>query len=148
MKKLQLKNSDVQFRALEARQAVFSMKIRQYLHQSTEQLDHDIAERLRVGRELALEQQKKEQDVLIAVPAALYAGSNTSTMTQSPWWKQGLSWTLPAVVLFLALSGANQWQEAQRIDELAEIDAMILADDLPLNAHLDPGFIATLQPGE
>ncbi len=52
------------------------------------------------------------------------------------------------MVLFLALSGANQWQEAQRIDELAEIDAMILADDLPLNAHLDPGFIATLQPGE
>jgi hypothetical protein len=59
-----------------------------------------------------------------------------------------LGWILPALILFFALFGANQWQEAQRIDELAEIDALILSDDLPLYAHLDPGFVAKLQSGE
>lgn len=147
MNKFQIKNSPVQTRAQEARIDAFALKIRQYLQAGSEQLDGDVPAQLKAARERALDRQKKEQDVLVLAQAPVYQGTDILTISPS-WWKKGLGWTLPALILFFALFGANQWQEAQRIDELAEIDALILSDDLPLYAHLDPGFVAKLQSVE
>ena len=43
-----------------------------------------------------------------------------------------------------AWSGIAYWEDQQRTAELADIDAAMLSDDLPLNAYLDHGFNAYL----
>ena len=40
--------------------------------------------------------------------------------------------------------GIAYWEDMQRTAELADIDAAMLSDDLPLNAYLDHGFNAYL----
>jgi Protein of unknown function (DUF3619) len=47
---------------------------------------------------------------------------------------------LPALILVAALVGMSYWQDYRNTEELAEIDAMLLADDLPFNAYLDTDF--------
>lgn len=42
------------------------------------------------------------------------------------------------------LVGIAYWEDMQRTAELADIDAAMLSDDLPLNAYLDHGFNAYL----
>ena len=40
--------------------------------------------------------------------------------------------------------GVYQYEQKQRIAELAELDAALLSDELPLSAYLDHGFNAYL----
>lgn len=44
----------------------------------------------------------------------------------------------PLALLFLALAGAGYWQLTT--NDLADIDAALLASDLPIDAYLDQGF--------
>ena len=44
----------------------------------------------------------------------------------------------PFLLLFLALAGAGYWQLTT--NDLADIDAALLASDLPVDAYLDQGF--------
>jgi hypothetical protein len=148
MKNLLFKNPSLHSRVQESREAAFALKIRQSLQKSSEQLQADVAARLKVAREQALDEQKQSHEVLILAYSRAYFRSDMEAEPDHPWWKQSLVWILPALVLTFALVGANEWQQAQHIDELAEIDALILADDLPLDAHLDPGFANTLQTSE
>ena len=43
------------------------------------------------------------------------------------------------------LLAINGWQQTQRVAEVEEIDALLLTDDLPLDAFLDKGFEAWLK---
>jgi hypothetical protein len=52
---------------------------------------------------------------------------------------------LPMVVLVGGLLAINSWQQNLRVAEVEEIDALLLADDLPLDAYLDKGFEAWLK---
>jgi hypothetical protein len=148
MKNLLFKNPGLHSRVQESREAAFALKIRQSLQKSSEQLQGDVTARLKVARDQALDRQKQSQEVLIVAHRPAYLRSDLEAEPSHPWWKQGLVWVLPALVLTFAMAGANEWQQAQHIDELAEIDALILADDLPLDAHLDPGFATTLHTSE
>ena len=53
-----------------------------------------------------------------------------------------LAWPLAALVI--SLVGIAYWEDQQRTAELADIDAAMLSDDLPLTAYLDHGFNAYL----
>lgn len=52
---------------------------------------------------------------------------------------------LPLVLTLAGLAGIYSWQQEQRAAELEEIDARLLADDLPIEAYLDRGFEAWLR---
>ena len=53
--------------------------------------------------------------------------------------------TEPTVALLVAgLFAIAYFEDQQRNSELADIDAAMLSDDLPLNAYLDHGFNAYL----
>jgi hypothetical protein len=56
--------------------------------------------------------------------------------------KLALAW--PVLALVIGLAGIAWWEDHQRTAELADIDAAMLSDDLPLNAYLDHGFNAYL----
>ncbi len=49
-----------------------------------------------------------------------------------------------SLALVISLVGIAYWEDQQRTAELADIDAAMLSDDLPLDAYLDHGFNAYL----
>ena len=75
---------------------------------------------------------------------------NSSTGTWSsgsnPLWN-ALGWMAPLVVLVFGLIAIAQWQEESRINDIAEVDAALLSDDVPPDAYADSGFMAFLKNG-
>ena len=55
---------------------------------------------------------------------------------------------MPLIALVVGLVAINMVQNDNRAQELAEVDAALLTDDLPPNAYADPGFIQFLKSGQ
>jgi hypothetical protein len=51
---------------------------------------------------------------------------------------------IPLLATVFGLAGIYEYEQQQRIAELAELDAAVLSDELPLTAYLDDGFNAYL----
>ena len=47
---------------------------------------------------------------------------------------------LPLAMLIAAAGALYTWQQNQRAAEIEEVDALLLTDDLPIDAYLDRGF--------
>ncbi len=130
---------------VEAIEARFALRVCAQLNASSDALPHDISERLRVARLRAVEQGRL---AAIAVPqvAVQVQGELLTTLgsfgrrggSGRPWWK--FASVLPLVVLLLGLASIRYFDEIERIDAAAEVDAALLADDLPPQAYTDPGF--------
>ena len=60
------------------------------------------------------------------------------------WWSR-LGVALPAVALLAGLLLIQQSHIDEQISAAAEIDAALLADDVPPNAYSDPGFVEFLK---
>lgn len=52
---------------------------------------------------------------------------------------------LAAGMLVLGMAGVTYWQVALQGNDIADIDANLLAGELPINAYLDSGFEAWLK---
>ncbi|MGE0875096.1 MAG: DUF3619 family protein [Burkholderiales bacterium] len=115
----------------------FGDTIRQALNRRSAQLSPDVAEQLRIAREQALSHQRPEQPERATVLAG--AGTNRS------WGRFSLRWLLPAAALLIGLSAIYSWQQKFRVAEVAEVDARLLTDELPIDAYLDKGFQAWLK---
>jgi hypothetical protein len=50
----------------------------------------------------------------------------------------------PLLAMLIGLAGVYQVEREQRMGELADLDAAVLSDDLPLTAYTDHGFNAYL----
>ena len=48
-------------------------------------------------------------------------------------------------LLVLSLIGVTYWQMVLQANDIAEVDASLLTDDLPINAYLDSNFEAWLK---
>ena len=59
-------------------------------------------------------------------------------------WQVKTGKLLSIIALLFTLAGILYWQTLQQGDENEEIDILVLADDLPINAYLDDGFDAWL----
>jgi hypothetical protein len=110
----------------------FGNKVRQLLNQGL-RVDSGIAARLKAAREQALERQRAE-------PAAGLAWAGNVVGILGGWGGVSLRVFLPALMLVAALAGIYTWQQNQRLAEVEEIDALLLTDDLPVEAYLDRGF--------
>jgi hypothetical protein len=110
----------------------FGNRVRHLLNQGLE-LDPAKRERLRAGRERALERQRAEP-----VPALRWADNVLGSF--DGWRGLSARVLLPLAVLVLAVSGIYTWQEKRRLAELVDIDSQLLTDDLPIDAYLDRGF--------
>ncbi len=52
---------------------------------------------------------------------------------------------VPLAALIFGLLLVNYWQTYYRVDDSNEVDAFLLAEDLPVQAYLDKGFDAWLE---
>lgn len=122
------------------------LKISSYLTLSANELPHDISERLRMARTLALSQRSLTKAGLAQISLT---GSGRAAMTWGG--DEGLSWlgrlgsVLPLVALVAGLLFINSEQNDDRARELAEVDVALLTDELPPAAFADPGFLQFLK---
>jgi hypothetical protein len=101
----------------------------------------DIGERLRFARERAVERARELRTT--AQPATRTVGAGALAFGGG-WWVRAAS-LLPLVLLVGGLVLIQERQLSAQITAAAEIDAAILADDLPPAAYSDPGFAAYLR---
>lgn len=111
-----------------------AQRIVRELDRSTLRIDKDTATRLLAAREQALAQYQQ-------MPVIGMAGTGTFV---SHWFDRpasGARYALSLAVLILGLAGIVFWQSSNGSgSELADIDARLLTDDLPIDAYLDKGF--------
>ncbi len=123
----------------------FANKIRQALNEGA-RLEGDrgarVAERLRAARERALERRR-----IAPEPSPVLARAGAESIIEGFGGTAGFSlrMTLAALLLVAGLAGIYKFQLDQRAAEVEELDAMLLTDDLPIDAYLDRGFEAWLK---
>lgn len=134
--------------ALEARLAV---RLAAGLAERADEVPHDIAERLRVSRDQAVARaaqlrRKAPQAQAAGTPLVVGVSSQgVALMGGGPSWWQRVASVLPLVLLVLGLLLIQHQSELEQVHAAAEVDAMLLADDLPPDAYSDPGFAQFLR---
>lgn len=115
------------------------------LSDAADNLPYDISERLRAARVQAMGKRKLAIS-RTATSMATSAGGTTLTLGDEhlSWWER-LGAAIPLLVLVIGLIAINVVQNDNRANELAEIDAALLTDDLPPAAYADPGFTQFLK---
>jgi Protein of unknown function (DUF3619) len=131
----------------DALQARFGLRVASRLSQASEQLPHDLTERLRVAREQALVRARGQRQLQTA-PVAVAAGQGSLALTPPPSLWLRLASALPLLVLVVGLLLIQQLHLREEIHAAAEVDAALLADDLPPEAYGDPGFVFFLKQPE
>lgn len=120
---------------LEARLAA---RLATALRERSESLPPDIEERLRFAREQALQRVRRPDGVVLGGGSAAVLGR------LGAWWPR-LGAMLPVLVLVAGAAFIVDSQQREEAAIAAEIDAELLADDLPPEAYADPGFAAFLK---
>ena len=119
----------------------FARRVAARLSAGAEDLPHEISERLRAARTQAVARRKVVR-VLQAAPAMVPNGSTAAL--GGGWWTR-IGAIIPLIALVAGLIVITTLQEDSRTNELAEVDAALLTDDLPPAAYTDPGFAQFLK---
>jgi len=108
-------------------------KIAQLLNRSLDDIEQHTLNRLQSARRTSLEKNYRVVETLVtAGDSPTIRGENSSYFNAKN--------LISLVTLLLVLAGVSYWQTLQYGDENEEIDIMLLADDLPINAYLDNEF--------
>ncbi len=122
----------------------FGARVANQLDAATQQLPHDVSERLRAARTQALANRRVAETA--AAPAVFVQGGSAVLGGGFGFWGRAASW-LPLVALTLGLLGIGTLQEQMRASEIADVDAELLTSELPTTAYTDPGFAQYLKLG-
>ena len=122
-------------------------KIRHALNEQLDTLPASTTDRLAAARAAALARKKPHVEVQpfsrpVSGWRAAWAGMGS--LVSGPAMSR-LAVAVPVLALVIGMGGVYQHEQQQQIAELAEIDAAVLSDELPLTAYLDPGFNAYLE---
>lgn len=111
---------------------------------ASQELPHDVAERLRIARQQAL---ARAREVRVANPVAAMAVSRSGAVTLGGFWPrwQKAASLLPLVLLVAGFVAIDHWLTREQVLSAAEIDAQLLSGDLPPAAYSDPGFAEFLR---
>ena len=114
------------------------------LSQGAQSLPAGIKDRLHAARMKALSVRKTEK-VFAHKPVFASTAGSWNSGSNGMW--DTLGWVAPLAVLVFGLIGIAQWQDDSRINDIAEVDAALLSDDVPPDAYADSGFLAFLKNG-
>lgn len=129
----------------ETLEARVGLRLAARLNASTANLPHDISTRLRFARERALEQARLvRQPQTVLAPVGVNGGS-TLVLGGGPSWRWRLASMLPVALLVAGLVMIQMQSDDDLAFAAAEIDAALLADDLPPAAYADAGFAEFLR---
>jgi hypothetical protein len=125
----------------------FGRQVAARLEAGNAELPYDISERLRAARTQALAQRKREIS-LRPVVAVSGTGAGTLTVGEGGSFWTRLASALPIIALAAGLVFIHKFENERRANEVAEVDAALLTDDLPPSAYADPGFIQFLKSNQ
>ncbi|MBU3539095.1 DUF3619 family protein [Polynucleobacter sp. UK-Gri1-W3] len=137
-----MKNFDDQFTQTQVDQ--FGQASAALLRQGTQSIPQNIKDRLYAARMKALSVRKPEK---VRIQKQVLAGTARNWTSSSNGLWDTVGWIAPLVVLVFGLIGIAQWQDDSRINDIAEVDAALLSDDVPPDAYADNGFMAFLKNG-
>lgn len=126
----------------------YGLKLAARLSQGSAELPHDISERLRVARQQAVAARKQAVVVRLRPASSWVASDATAALNFGDEGLNIWSWlaaVLPLIALVVGLITIQVVQNDDRADELAEVDAALLTDDLPPAAYTDAGFLQYLK---
>jgi hypothetical protein len=127
----------------------FAYKVRHALNDKLDDLPASTTDRLAQARKMALARKKAHVDAPLTVRVAKKElASAGGFLSQQFGWLGRMGMALPLLLLVGGLIGIYQYEQQERIADLAEIDAAVLSDELPLSAYLDHGFNAYLSQSE
>jgi hypothetical protein len=130
---------------LTAPQDRFGRQVATRLADGTHELPYEITERLRAARMQALTKRKRVTGLRTAAAVSASGGAATLTGDDSfSIWNLVAS-ALPLLALVAGLVFIHVVQNERRANEVAEVDAALLTDDLPPAAYADPGFVQFLK---
>jgi len=138
-------SADHRVATLESR---FGMLVTARLSEGTEQLPHDVTERLRHARQVALAHRQTASSVQVNAAATGLSPAATLSFGSGgkgkSWWTS-LTALVPLAALLLGLGLIEHFHVQDQIAAAAEVDAALLSDDLPPAAYSDPGFVEFLK---
>lgn len=117
--------------------AAVGKALRPYLDAAAQNIKPGIAYRLAEARRGAI--------AALEPQTASSAFDNGGTLAMAGGWRNRVTdfrfWTVGLVVAgVLSTYGVQQWQEIVTARDTADVDVMLLADDVPVDALLDKGF--------
>lgn len=125
-------------------------KIRHALNENLDALPDSTTERLAAARARALARKKPD-----AANAASPASSRQARPTKRPLFDLKALFSgpslarfavaVPILALVIGMGDVYQVEQQERLAALADVDAAMLADELPLTAYLDHGFNAYVE---
>jgi hypothetical protein len=128
----------------------FAYRVRHALNEKLDDLPAATTDRLAQARKMALARKKADAPLAVRVAKtelAAAGGGLSSFMAQFSWFNRaGVIFSL--LLLVAGMYGVYHHEQQQRIEDLAELDAAVLSDELPLTAYLDHGFNAYLTQKE
>lgn len=126
-----------------SRELEFGYKVRRALDEKVSTLPESTIARLSTARKLAISRKKPETALhVLAQQGRLVGTSGTlgNPFNKSFGWLVRVGIAIPLIVLVVGSFGIYEYENERRINELAELDAAVLSDELPLTAYLDHGF--------
>lgn len=132
--------------AVDALEARFALRVAAQLSDQALHVTPDISERLRAGREQALERARavRATQTDMSNVAVTAAGAAILGGVARGWWVT-LGSAVPLLALLAGLIVIQKWYADEQIAAAAEIDAALLSDDLPPKAYSDAGFVEFLK---
>ncbi|MBQ5942780.1 DUF3619 family protein [Massilia sp. AB1] len=115
-------------------------KIRHALNEQLDALPASTTDRLAQARARAMARKKADAPQ----PAVRHGWSGFSYLLSGQALSR-VAVAVPLLALVIGMGGIYQHEQQERLAELADIDAAVLADELPLTAYLDTGFPAYLE---
>lgn len=137
-------NHRVSLPMLDTLESRFALRVAARLSEGSQTLSADLSERLRFAREQALSHARASRASSASEVGLTSGGAVLLGGLKSGWWLRVAS-VLPVFALVGGLLLIQQWQDLRQIDVAAEIDAALLADDLPPTAYGDAGFVEYLK---
>ncbi len=123
------------------------LRIAAQLNSASLELPHDISERLRAARTRAVAARLMPQTKLQSIHGVTHQNGvgllNFGDEGLNIWSR--LASLLPLIALIAGLAMIQNIMDDDRANELAEVDAALLIDDLPPSAYADPGFLQFLK---
>lgn len=117
-------------------------KIRHALNKNLDALPASTTDRLAAARALALS--RKKPDAQRQVQPAKRPLFDVKALFTGPALAR-IAVAAPVLALVIGMGGVYQYEQQQRLAAMAEVDAAVLADELPLTAYLDQGFNAYVE---
>lgn len=127
-------------------QVRFAAQVTAALSERATVVPHDIEERLRFARDQALLKARAARHAVAAgVQAVGVSRGGALLLGQSvPWWQRAFS-LAPLVLMVAGLLLIEQLTVREQMLAMADVDTVLLADDLPPAAYGDAGFAEFLR---